>query len=393
MKKILFITTIFLFLCFFFIPETFIEAAFQPKPLEVDYPDIPGVPTPSMGGGISNYVKYIFNFAIWISGFIALAVLIYAGFEYFTSAGNPEKIRDAKDRITAAFLGLVILFGSYLILVNINPQLISFNLESIEPILSTLKPGVLLCKEPVDEVFNFSAIRDSAKGKTLEEQEIIQQQLDEILGKISEKCWYASPSGPVSKKFDNKAKWAYVIPSGNTKYGAILYDESDFRGKSQMVYRLQAEIAKYEIKIHPSSFRCFVLNDEPSLDWYAEIYELKDYNEADSTANHKPYGHNDLAVIAPCYDILNDFPHVPVTGRDHQFQSVKIEGNLIVVFFAVGKCADSWNPDTEIYALVQSDHNLNDNDPLDDWNERVFPSTHLNFPAATSMVIVSADMF
>ncbi len=387
MKKILFIITLLFLFSFLFTPLFPVEAR-QPR-LEIDYPDIPGVPTPTIEGGISNYVKYIFNFAIWASGFIALAVLIYAGFKYLTSAGNIERISDAKNQITAAILGMVILFGSYLILPRINPQLIAFNLEEVEPVLSTLGAGVLLCEEPVDEIFNFYTIKDSAKGKTLGEQEIIQQQLDEILIKISEKCRYARSSGPVPKDFDNKATIVYLIPENTTKYGAIIYDEGDFRGSSDALYTLNPGIISYDIKVKPSSVRCFIINDEPSVDWYAELYELKDYNEANEAANWMRYSLGGFQD--DCWNIVQDFPQI-TKGDNHQFGSVKIEGNLVVIFF-VDTCESPWTENTEIYVLVQSDHNLYDNRPINDWDEKVFGDWGFGYPSARSMVIVSADMF
>ncbi|GAI01267.1 unnamed protein product, partial [marine sediment metagenome] len=122
--------------------------AFAQKELEIEYPDVPGSPGLTSKSTIPDYVKYIFNFAIWASGFLALGVLIYGGFQYLTSTGNIEKIRDAKERIASALLGLLILFGSYLILVSINPQLVIFHLSPIPPPISTLRPGVLVCKPP-----------------------------------------------------------------------------------------------------------------------------------------------------------------------------------------------------------------------------------------------------
>ncbi|MBU2101514.1 pilin, partial [Patescibacteria group bacterium] len=54
---------------------------------------------------------------------LALAIIIYGGVSYAASAGNPSRISEAKKWITSAFLGLGLLFGSYLILGFINPNL------------------------------------------------------------------------------------------------------------------------------------------------------------------------------------------------------------------------------------------------------------------------------
>lgn len=48
-----------------------------------------------------------------------------------TSVGNPAKMQDAKEQIFSAFLGIVILLFSYLILATINPQLVMFRIPTL----------------------------------------------------------------------------------------------------------------------------------------------------------------------------------------------------------------------------------------------------------------------
>lgn len=103
------------------------EDVFAQRELEVKYPTILGVtPKTVEGTQLPEYVKYIFNFAIIIAGIIAFGVIVFGGVRWLTSAGDPTKLRDAKDQIFAAFLGLIILLSSYLILTTINPQLVIF---------------------------------------------------------------------------------------------------------------------------------------------------------------------------------------------------------------------------------------------------------------------------
>jgi len=107
-------------------PIIFLTANFclAARSLELDYPYIPGAGTLTTTSLLPDFVKYIFNFAIGISGILAFGVLIFAGIQYLTSAGNPGKMTDAMDRIKSAFLGLVILLCSWIILTTINPQLV-----------------------------------------------------------------------------------------------------------------------------------------------------------------------------------------------------------------------------------------------------------------------------
>ncbi len=49
-------------------------------------------------------------------------MLIYAGYRYMTSYGDPEKISDAKDIVEKALIGLALLILAALLLNTINPR-------------------------------------------------------------------------------------------------------------------------------------------------------------------------------------------------------------------------------------------------------------------------------
>ena len=390
------------------------EADIQPRALEVEYPSIDGFKPETVETEPANYVKYIFNFAILISGLIALGVLIYAGSAYLASAGNPEKTKDAKDQILSAFLGLIILLGSYLILTTINPQLRHFNFEPLKPISLEIKGGVLLCKEeirykgiPLSHFYGHNDI-EIRKG---------------LLALVKEKCRYSS-TGTISESgFDNKTTRAYLIPDTPgkpPKDGAILYDKSNpaSGGQNQIIYRGTPKgssgniISVYKIgNTKTSSVKNFIIEYNPSPDWYVELYELTDQNEADEgkqeSEKHKKKEYKASSdKVAVCYDILSDFPYVEAKyGHDHQFQSVKVEtkGKLIAIFFADLSCSalGNWTQDTKIYPLPDSDSNLNDNRPIKNWSKIVFPGVKRKgpvgifpnvFPAAKSMVVLNASI-
>ncbi|HOZ55738.1 MAG: hypothetical protein BWY51_00132 [Parcubacteria group bacterium ADurb.Bin316] len=53
---------------------------------------------------------------IWaISGSLALLAFIYGGFMFLISAGSSERVNKARQIITGAVVGLIIVFGSYTI--------------------------------------------------------------------------------------------------------------------------------------------------------------------------------------------------------------------------------------------------------------------------------------
>ncbi len=92
--------------------------------INVDYPSFLN------SQSIPSFVSGLYNYAIGISGTLAIIMIIYGGIEYLASGGNESALGDAKDRIMSAIWGLLLLAGSYLILNTINPQLVSLNLIS-----------------------------------------------------------------------------------------------------------------------------------------------------------------------------------------------------------------------------------------------------------------------
>jgi len=91
--------------------------------LETDWPDSPlGTPL-EIDSGIAELVKYLYEWGIVIGIIIFFGILIYAGFEYLTSAGKPERLSSARKRIFSGFAGVLLLLGSFLLLNTINPEL------------------------------------------------------------------------------------------------------------------------------------------------------------------------------------------------------------------------------------------------------------------------------
>ncbi len=114
-------------LLFLFLGASFIYAQ---KPLEITYPEIPGVTTPTTTKtALPDYIRYVFQFSLFLGALIALGSFVYGGVRYLTSAGSPSRIKDAKSQISAGLLGLIILISAYLILNTINPQLVAWEVS------------------------------------------------------------------------------------------------------------------------------------------------------------------------------------------------------------------------------------------------------------------------
>lgn len=83
-----------------------------------------GATSPTMD--LNNYIGYIFKFAIAISAFLAVIMIIWGGFEYMTSE-IPFIKTSGKERIQNAIFGLLMVLASYLILLTIDPRLVEIN--------------------------------------------------------------------------------------------------------------------------------------------------------------------------------------------------------------------------------------------------------------------------
>lgn len=71
---------------------------------------------------IVQWVNAAYTYLAVIGGLLAVLMLIYAGYRYMTSYGDPEKISDAKDIVEKTLLGLSLLILAALILNAINPK-------------------------------------------------------------------------------------------------------------------------------------------------------------------------------------------------------------------------------------------------------------------------------
>lgn len=67
-------------------------------------------------GGITDYIQKVYFFATAIVGGLAVVMIIIGAVQYSTSAGNKAALGSAKETITSAIIGLVIVLMAYLIL-------------------------------------------------------------------------------------------------------------------------------------------------------------------------------------------------------------------------------------------------------------------------------------
>ena len=69
----------------------------------------PNIATKSIGEVISGVLPFVFA----IAGFLLLFYLLYSGFQYMTSSGDPKKLESAKQNITYSIVGFIVIFVAY----------------------------------------------------------------------------------------------------------------------------------------------------------------------------------------------------------------------------------------------------------------------------------------
>ena len=83
-------------------------------------PNIPTQGLPSFG----QLIAMIFTWSLNILGIIVFVMIFFAGFKWFTAAGNTAKVNEARSQITNAVTGAIILLAAWIILYTINPDLV-----------------------------------------------------------------------------------------------------------------------------------------------------------------------------------------------------------------------------------------------------------------------------
>lgn len=91
-------------------------------------------PLPGTGGNSvespGQYISGLYTFGLSIAGILAVGMIVAGGFIYMTAAGNASKIDKAKDFISGALLGLLLLLASWLILQTIDPNLTDLRINT-----------------------------------------------------------------------------------------------------------------------------------------------------------------------------------------------------------------------------------------------------------------------
>jgi len=79
--------------------------------LAIDYGSLETAAT--SGKSIGDLISKILEIFIPIAGFILLFYLIWASYQYMTSGGDPKGMQTARNNITYALIGFILIISAY----------------------------------------------------------------------------------------------------------------------------------------------------------------------------------------------------------------------------------------------------------------------------------------
>ncbi|MGC9048743.1 MAG: pilin [Patescibacteria group bacterium] len=85
-----------------------------------------GVEKEITGWAFAEYIVAFYKWSVRAIAVLAVVMIMKAGFQWMTSAGNAPAISRAKDQMISAIIGLVLALGANLLLTAINPALTRF---------------------------------------------------------------------------------------------------------------------------------------------------------------------------------------------------------------------------------------------------------------------------
>jgi len=89
---------------------------------------------------LGEYIVALYNYGAIFAGFVAMFMLVLAGWQWLLAGGSLDKISRAKNTINGVLVGLALLFGGYLLMSQISNRLVNFDALNIEPI--GIQPGM-----------------------------------------------------------------------------------------------------------------------------------------------------------------------------------------------------------------------------------------------------------
>src|SRR3989344_7584556 len=127
----------FIFVCAFLLLPSIALGAVK---LNLDYPSFGGFNLKD-DQNISQLVAWTYYAMIGIAGLAAFVMLVWGGVQWLVSGAIPSQLSEAKDKVRAAGIGLLLVLSSFLIIQIINPELTNLNQPALKRFLGTVPAG------------------------------------------------------------------------------------------------------------------------------------------------------------------------------------------------------------------------------------------------------------
>ncbi len=157
----------------------------QPDASAADKSDkfTPEIPIPGVFTGEQNaddslltrYIRAIYIYFVWVVGIVAVVMVMYGGIRWVSAAGNPGQIKEARDIIDNAVIGVLIALVSVVLLNTINPKLTNLALPGLQSVGKEYFEGVralIICDRkpeiPCGRVNKIGTVKVKVDGKEKE---------------------------------------------------------------------------------------------------------------------------------------------------------------------------------------------------------------------------------
>jgi hypothetical protein len=105
-------------------------------------------PTSGGTGILYQCINQIYKFAIVTASIMGVFFIVIAGYVYMSAEGNKESVDKAKDILVSTITSLVILLAGYVLLNALNPDLIQFHGNTLQPVNFTSPPTTTITTSP-----------------------------------------------------------------------------------------------------------------------------------------------------------------------------------------------------------------------------------------------------
>ena len=230
---------------------------------------------------ISVYIKGIFNYSMGIIGLLAAIALMIGGVIWIVAGGNASRISEAKSWIGASITGLIIGLTSFILLNEINPDLVGFrpvNLTMIkyEPTSFASKP---------DTTGSITPESYCPKSGGINELDKI---ISSLQGKVAYRWGGYGQRGPFTKEGSPSPHFYDPCPDGIT-----CLDCAGFAGYALGCAGINGGITHFGPAFHAATYPCKqTLNDAAIkqlkkgdvIGWSTHVLlVIKDYSPGNST--------------------------------------------------------------------------------------------------------------